>query len=213
VYSLHKGINDGIEAYEAGRVSPHIVSMSLSFPSWSFRNKDGQRDFLKRAPWLWVMAAGNSATDIGLERRTCFGDVPSEYRKDDAILCVGALEKGMTGDRIAHYSNFGTRVDVYAYDSYIRHCPNGTSCATPAISAAAAVIKAKFPAMTTAQLKQAIVAASVERDLEIAPRPARSPLAPASRPTGVKRRVRVFDPATMIPKALEQARLIMTSSR
>ena len=203
-YTLQQAILDRVTAASEGRgVAADIVSVSIRFPTWGIINRDGLRDTLLKAPWLWVMAAGNSGTDMGQEKRTCFEDVPREMRKDENIMCVGALEQGVVQDRIASYSNYGARVDVYAFESYISHCPNGTSCSTPAITGAAAVLKARFPSLTPAQLKQAIVAAAEERTLPVADDMG-ARMAGSSH-TPQMRTVKVFDPITMLPRALAQA--------
>jgi hypothetical protein len=206
-YSIHAAIQDRVAAAVAGQgVVADIVSVSLRFPSWPILDRDGLRDTLLKAPWLWVMAAGNSGADVSEEKRTCFEDVPSHLRRDENILCVGALEQGIVQDKITDYSNYGSRVDVYAYESYITHCPNGTSCSTPAVSGAAAVLKARFPELTPAQLKQAIVAAAETRTLPVAD-PMREQIEGRHfRPR--TRTVKVFDPITMLPRAIAQAQAL-----
>jgi hypothetical protein len=209
-YSIHHAIQDRVAAAVAGQgVTPDIVSVSLRFPSWPVLDREGLRDTLLKAPWLWVMAAGNSGEDVAVERRTCFEDVPRELRRDENILCVGALEQGIVNDKITDYSNFGSRVDVYAYESYIRICPNGTSCSTPAVSGAAAVLKAKFPSLTPAQMKQAIVNAAETRTLPVSD-PAREAIEGRSfRPR--TRTIKVFDPTTMMSRALAQAEALVAA--
>ncbi len=73
----------------------------------------------------------------------------------------------MLRDKIAGYSNYGSKVDLYAYESYSDLCPNGTSCSTPAISGAAAAVAAKYPELTPEQIKSVLLEASERRTLEV----------------------------------------------
>ncbi len=160
-------------------------------------------DLLTKTPWLWVMSAGNAGVDLSEEKFECFADVPAEKRKRENILCVGALKRGIITDRIASYSNHGELIDVYAYETYTELCPAGTSCSTPAISAAAAVLKSKFPALTSAQIRASIVEAADSRTLEVEDEMASMFGMPLE-----KRTVKVFDPASgqMMNRAEEIAK-------
>jgi hypothetical protein len=176
-------------------VKPQVVSISAVFFLERYLQSSGKTDAVLRAPWLWVMAAGNGGVELEKSAMpACLDDVPSHRRVDSRILCVGALKRGILEDAIAKYSNFGERVDVYAYETYHELCPNGTSCATPAVTAAAAALVAKFPALSLDQVKQVIVQASDERILEVE--------GPAPQ---LKRKIRVFDPATMLGRAFALA--------
>lgn len=166
---------------ESTGVKPKIVSVSMSFTLSNYLKRKKKEAVLKSAPWLWVMSAGNDAADLdttaaGAGETTengqillpaCFSDIAPENRVDSRILCVGAAISGIVNDKIAAYSNYGKRVDVYAYQSYIDICPNGTSCATPSVAGAAAAIAAKYPKLTPEQIKEVIVAAAEERTLAI----------------------------------------------
>ncbi|MGK5084109.1 S8/S53 family peptidase [Bdellovibrionota bacterium FG-1] len=181
----------------ATAVRPKIVSISAIFPLQPFLVSSHHEDAVLRAPWLWVMAAGNGA--VAVEQSSvsaCLSDVPPAKRVDSRILCVGALKQGILDDRIAAYSNYGERVDVYAYESYIDLCPSGTSCATPAISGAAAALAARYPEASPEQIKEVVVAASEERELEVD-----SPTSGGS----IRRKVRVFDPGTMMTRLFDVA--------
>lgn len=191
------------QAGEPGSVSPDIVSISMVLYLVDYFRSVGMNRILLQAPWLWVMAAGNDGMNVKRDPATthgCFTDFPATDRDDTRILCVGALIRGRNGDsdRIAGYSNYGSRVDVYAYSTYDRECPNGTSCATPAITAAAAILKARFPRLTPAQIKNVIVGSAVTKTLEVDPRTLPPGIAP-----GAWRTVRVFDPPTMMDRALQ----------
>jgi len=160
--------------------------------------KEQRRDFIKALPWLWVMAAGNAGVELeNALIPSCLNDLGADRRDDGKIICVGALIREQEIVKIAGYSNFGERVDLYTFDSYSGLCPNGTSCATPAITAAAAVLAAKFPQLTAEQIKQAILSAAELRELEVD--------VPAHYGPAPLREVRVFDTLTALPRAIEKA--------
>ncbi len=188
---------------------PHVVSVSMAFGFQPLLEAAKQTDVLKKAPWLWVMAAGNSAVTMATDQiPPCFSDVPKANRMDERTLCVGALVRGILTDRIAYYSNYGDRVDIYTYESFTGLCPNGTSCSTPAISAAAIALKERYPTLTPEQIKKALVKASVSREL-IIDLDYGNPHVKELADLGLiesKRTVNFFDPTTMLPKAFEEAR-------
>lgn len=200
-------------------VKPDMVSISLGFQIRPILDRIGEPALLKRAPWLWIMAAGNSAIDVQESApyaASCLADISVQNRPMDRMLCVGALKRGILNDQIASYSNHGALVDVYAYETYLDLCPNGTSCSTPAVTAAAAILKAKFPKLTAAQLKQVIVQSGEDRTLEIADE------APQLKIPGMedektelpaKRKVRVFDPVTMMDRAIQNAQKLLSQKK
>ncbi|MCM2323013.1 MAG: S8 family serine peptidase [Oligoflexia bacterium] len=196
-----------VSRIEDDQAKPKIVSVSLGFRLAKLAASIGRSALLLRAPWLWVMAAGNSGTDVSEERySSCFDDFAAAERVDARILCVGALKQGIVNDKIAGYSNFGERVDVYAFESYIGLCPSGTSCATPAVTGAVAAIAAAYPSLTPEQLKEVIVEASRVETLEVQyDNPMQAAVA-RSRGLPTARTVKVFDPASMLPRAMELAR-------
>ena len=198
------GAQEALRSYSTNSGSatelPKIVSVSLSAQLRRVIEQSGGEQSIARSPWLWVMAAGNSASKVELDPiAPCFSDLPRDWRDDSRILCVGALTRGENGSnaRIADYSNHGERVDVYAYESYTGMCPGGTSCSTPAITAAVTMLSAEFPVLSSAQLKEAIVGAAETRVLRV-----------NREDSVVMRKVRVFDPQTMMEQARKQASLL-----
>jgi hypothetical protein len=190
---------------QGDEVKPKIVSISAIFPTEKYLDRSSNPNMLKSAPWLWVMAAGNESQNVRDTKIACLEDVPLDRRPSERVLCVGALEKGIVFDRIAAYSNYGDRVDVYTYESYYGLCPNGTSCATPAVSAAAAIIAAKYPLLTPEQIKEVIVSAAEVRTLPVATSEQSLMQAVLDGFYRDQMTVKVFDPITMLPKALENA--------
>lgn len=194
---------------------PQVVSVSLSFHMHRFLAEQGRIDVIARAPWLWVMAAGNQRSVVGDSAilPACLSDMKERGRKADHILCVGALRRGIVNDAIASYSNFGPDVDVYTYDTYSELCPSGTSCATPAVAAATVAILDAQPSLSVPEVRRAILDVAEMRELVI------EPIAPALQlpfvnfgaPTLDRRPVRVFDPATMLERALTRAAEIAAS--
>ena len=194
-----------------GSFLPKIVSFSASFQSRDFLGRSGQQSLLKKTPWLWVMAAGNEGVNIDQAKTACFQDIPEPFRGQDHILCVGALVKRQGTAKVAAYSNFGDAVSVYAYESYERLCPSGTSCATPAISAAATLIASKFPSLSPAEIKQVILDAAEEKTLEV-DLDARAIANLVRMGQAIpSRSVKVFDPLTRMDEALRLASLKVQS--
>ncbi|HCM40577.1 MAG: hypothetical protein A2Z97_00465 [Bdellovibrionales bacterium GWB1_52_6] len=177
-----------ISVSESFRLAPHLKHLP--------------QHFIRSLPWLWVMAAGNAGVDLdNAAIPSCLNDLSEEGRDDRKIICVGALVRDGGKTKIAGYSNFGERVDVYAFDSYTGLCPSGTSCSTPAVTAAVAVLAAKFPDLSPEQLKASIIAAADLRELEVdllhqhGPAPLRA--------------IRVFDPLTSLVHAIDHAQKLL----
>jgi len=210
---LLKAFSDEESAFYGNPIFPHaelisytkldadIVSRSTSTEPFDYEND--KNELLERK-YLEILAAGNKnmildSNDLR-DGSDCYADYPKEYRPSEKILCVGALEEGVIKPRLASYTNFGPFVDVYTYESYNRMCPNGTSCATPGITAAATLIKAKFPKLTSAQLKKVIVQASIKKEV--------------FKKAGLDtEKVNFFDPTTMMERAYTVAANMLKKKR
>jgi len=143
----------------------NIVATNNSWGGGGF--SQGLRDAIERsntAGILFIAAAGNSGTD-----NDATPSYPSGYDNTN-IIAVAALQ---SNGALAYYSQFGaTTVDIGApgsaimstvpvsskgkvtsgYSSY-----SGTSMATPHVTGAAALYKARNPGATAAQIKAALL--------------------------------------------------------
>ncbi len=186
-------------------VKPRIVSLSMSFMMQPLLRSIKDDQFFQNTPWLWVMSAGNSGLSLDSNKLpSCMLDVPAQNRPLSRILCVGALRRAsqsLSGfDEVASYSNYGSPVDIYAYESYDKRCVGGTSCSTPAISAAATLILAKYPALTEEQVRQVLLESAVTKKLM---------KRELNSTGGIEIQVRVFDPETMMDQAYAKAAKIL----
>jgi hypothetical protein len=198
-------VEAGALSEERSRVTPDIVSISSSFPLRRVTSLHGLQPSFKSNPWVWVMAAGNGGRELNPEAGdpSCMGDLPGELKPASRLICVGALKRGILRDSISKYSNYGPLVDLYTFESFSGLCPSGTSCSTPAISAALAMLKARYRTLSPEQLKQVVLEASAEKAVE-------------QEVNGQKRsvRVRVFDPTSMMSKAyIIASRVVRSPSR
>jgi thermitase len=112
---------------------------------------------------LYVVAAGNGGLDHIGDNDDVTGSYPCSYPEAN-IICVGATDDN---DAPASFSNYGaTTVDLFApgvgilstvpgpgYDYY-----DGTSMATPHVAATLALMRARNPSLTAAQLKAKLLA-------------------------------------------------------
>lgn len=154
-----------------------------SFGKYYATHSDWVYDAIKYASdkdVLIVCAAGNEGTDLnkegGVER------YPNDNRNggpeiSDNFLSVGALSYSLDGDLIANFSNYG-KSDVDVFSPGVRiyaTTPNndyeflqGTSMASPNAAGVAALIRAYYPKLKAAQVKQIIMQSGLPIDLEVA---------------------------------------------
>lgn len=101
---------------------------------------------------LVVAAAGNQSSDTAI--------YPSYPDAHPRVLSVGATEK--ESHQIAHFSNYGKAVDIFAPgqgiistepgDGY--NAWNGTSFSSPLVSGIAALVKTRFPNISPDELRE-----------------------------------------------------------
>lgn len=176
-------------------IAPDLVSVSAAFPLRRVLSRLGNPSVLKETSWVWVMAAGNGGQEITRERgESCMRDLPEAIRPDQNIICVGAVHRGILQDTVSKSSNYGPGVDLYAYDSYSGLCPSGTSCSTPAITAAAAMIKGRFPTLSSRQLREVLLESAMEKTIGF-----------ENNESQKRVRVKIFDPLTMMNRAYIKA--------
>jgi subtilisin family serine protease len=159
----------------AARDGARIVNASFGDPQYSQLERDTLQSFPNT---LFIVAAGNDGVNNDTQTEgTCKADglaapntcsFPCDYTLAN-VLCVAATDRS---DNLAGFSNFGaTSVDVAAPGTDILSTLpttssvsgsgfgllSGTSMSTPVVSGVAALILARRPDLTTAQLKQALI--------------------------------------------------------
>ena len=103
-----------------------------------------------------VGAAGNDSLNVEVAGR----GYPGKY---DNSICVGATSEP---DRIADFSNFGDKVDIYAAGKGIRYKTavgvtsafSGTSASSPIVTSICAILLSANPDFTSQEIKDAIKA-------------------------------------------------------
>jgi subtilisin family serine protease len=151
------GVVAGIDWVAANRVRPAVANMSVSGGFSTALNDAVQRAI--DAGVTFAVAAGNAASDA------CTYSPSSAA----AAITVGATT---STDGQASYSNWGGCVDLYApgsniysatnTDDYAMLSANGTSMATPHVSAAAALLRAANPACSAPQVRSRLKATATD---------------------------------------------------
>lgn len=118
---------------------------------------------------LFVHAAGNDGLDLDDLSNTNYPNDHQLQKGKEIVsnyLAVGALTSNFGPTMVASFSNYGKEnVDIFAPgDGIYSTMPNnsyefqgGTSMAAPAVSGIAAMIRAYFPQLSAAQVKQVIM--------------------------------------------------------
>lgn len=125
---------------------------------------------------LLVHAAGNDGSNVDENPNYPSPFLQDSQERADAWLEVGA-STWMGGDKlIAPFSNYGAeRVDLFAPGYRIRSTVpgstyedlDGTSMAAPVVSGVAALIRAYYPELSAAQVKQALMSSVTPVDWEV----------------------------------------------
>ena len=126
-----------------------------------------------------TIAAGNSSTPCGINYFGCNihamalvlppkNDIGSKSTTASSTLVVGALTGKGTAQRIANYSTLpgglAARFIYASGDTDFYGDAKGTSFAAPRVAGVAAIIKQKFPKLTSAQIAS-IILLSADRDM------------------------------------------------
>lgn len=127
---------------------------------------------IKNYDGLFVTAAGND--DVCIDTCPCY---PASFDLPN-IITVGAshsdgYNSDLTNGLKAGYSNYGTGVDLVAPgDNILSTIPgnnyaemSGTSMAVPMVAGVAALVMAKYPQYSTAQIKNAILNGTVKNGM------------------------------------------------
>jgi thermitase len=155
-------VSDIIEAFHfAGQQGVRVVNASLGGTAFVSLEK---QEIDEHPNTLFVVAAGNQ----GQNNDGPNAQYPCAFTSAN-VLCVGAHH---AQDSRASFSNYGAiSVDVYApgYDIYSTsntggyEYMTGTSMAAPHVAGLAALLLARDPALTTPELKEAIMSTVIEK--------------------------------------------------
>jgi serine protease len=146
VNSVVKAINWAISAKQAG-VNIRVLNMSFggegSYPPIS--------DAVRRAGNNGILSVAASGDDSSRDNDSrpvfpCSDNLPS-------LICVGGTDNN---DRPAF--NWGAKsVHLSAPAAYVYYCSYGTSCSSPLVAGAAALVLSKFPDLSVTELKSKIL--------------------------------------------------------
>ncbi len=147
--------------------------ISMSFGKEFSPNKAAVDEAMRYADQkgvLLVHAAGNDSRNTDVDTHNYPSAAYLDGQPIPNLLTVGASSRLNTAELTAEFSNYGAQtvdlfapgVDIYSTipgGGYTLH--SGTSMAGPVVAGVAAVLKAYYPTLTAAQLKQCIVASAV----------------------------------------------------
>ena len=152
--------SDAIKAYAyAGRSGLRVVNASLGGPQGSRAERDA---IAGTANTLFVVAAGNGGADGVGDDNEAAGEYPCNYDLAN-LICVAATD---ANDRLAGFSNYGARsVDLAApgvdvgstYPGAQWVYMDGTSMAAPHVAGAAALVLARSPGASVAEVRSALL--------------------------------------------------------
>jgi subtilisin family serine protease len=152
-----------------------------SFGKYYATHSDWVYDAIKYAAdkdVLIVFAAGNEGTDLDADssQRYPNDDKNSLTEFTDNILTIGALDYNYGKEIVADFSNYGkTKVDVFSPGVRIyATTPNnsfeflqGTSMASPNAAGVAALVRAYYPQLKAAQVKQILMDSGIALNLDV----------------------------------------------